>query len=74
MEKDAFPYFEQYVKQFSRGRDIRIVKYHLAKCYLKMGQTSKAEAIYRDLSARNDIYSENLLKQINKSKLTGGVK
>ena len=74
MEREALPCFEQYVKQFPNGRDIRIAKYHLGKCYLKIGQISRAEAICRDLSARNDIYSENLLKQINKSKLTGGTK
>ena len=74
MEREALPCFEQYVKQFPNGRDIRIVKYHLGKCYLKIGQLSRAEAICRDLSTGNDIYSENLLKQINKSKLTGGAK
>ena len=74
MEREALPCFEQYVKQFPNGRDIRIAKYHLGKCYLKIGQLSRAEAICRDLSTGNDIYSENLLKQINKSKLTGGTK
>ena len=68
MEKEAIPYFEQYVKQFSKGRDIRVVKYSLAKCYLKIGQLSKAESIYRDLSLKQDIYTENLLKRINNQK------
>lgn len=74
MEKEALPYFEQYVKQFSKGRDIRIAKYNLAKCYLKTDQLLKAEAIYRDLSAQQDIYSENLLKRINNFKTRGGSK
>ena len=68
MEKEALPYFEQYVKQFPKGHDIRIAKYSLAKCCLKTGQLSKAESIYRDLSLKQDIYSENLLKRINNYK------
>lgn len=74
MEKQALPYFEQYVKQFPKGRDIRVAKYNLAKCCLKTGQLSKAEAIYRDLSLKQDIYSENLLKRINKYKTKGDSK
>ena len=74
MEKEAIPYFEQYVKQFSKGRDIRVVKYSLAKCYLKVGQLSKAESIYRDLSLKQDIYTENLLKRINNQKNRRSIK
>lgn len=68
MEKDALPYFEQYIKQFPQGHDIRTAKYNLAKCYLRTGQLSKAEAICRDLLLKQDIYSENLLKRINNYK------
>lgn len=74
MEKEAIPYFEQYVKQFPKGRDIRVVKYSLAKCYLKVGQLSKAESIYRDLSLKQDIYTENLLKRINNQKNRRSIK
>ncbi|MDD4181341.1 MAG: tetratricopeptide repeat protein, partial [Victivallaceae bacterium] len=74
MERQALPFFEQYVEQFPKGRDIRVAKYDLAKCYLKMGQLHKAEALYRDLSAKEDIYSENLLKRINRHKAGGGAK
>ncbi|MBN2640136.1 MAG: tetratricopeptide repeat protein [Victivallales bacterium] len=74
MEKQALPFFEQYVEQFPKGRDIRVAKYDLAKCYLKMGQLHKAEALWRDLSAKEDIYSENLLKRINRHKAGGGTK
>ena len=68
MEKKAIPFFKRYIQQFPKGRDIRVVKYDLAKCYLKTGETAKAEALYKDLSAKPDIYTKTLLKRINKYK------
>ncbi len=40
----------------------------------KAAELCKAEALYRDLSAKEDIYSENLLKRINRHKAGGGAK
>ena len=71
MEKKAIPFFKRYIQQFPKGRDIRVVKYDLAKCYLKTGETAKAEALYKDLSAKPDIYTKTLLKRINKYKNMG---
>ena len=71
MEKKAIPFFKRYIQQFPKGRDIRVVKYDLAICYLKTGETAKAEALYKDLSAKPDIYTKTLLKRINKYKNMG---
>lgn len=71
MEKKAIPFFKRYIQQFPKGRDIRVVKYDLAKCYLKTGETAKAEALYKDLSAKPDIYTKTLLKRISKYKNMG---
>ena len=71
MEKKAIPFFKRYIQQFPKGRDIRVVKYDLAKCYLKTGETAKAEVLYKDLSAKPDIYTKTLLKRINKYKNMG---
>ena len=71
MEKKAIPFFKRYIQQFPKGRDIRVVKYDLAKCYLKTGETAKAETLYKDLSAKPDIYTKTLLKRINKYKNMG---
>ncbi|MDR0932461.1 MAG: tetratricopeptide repeat protein [Victivallales bacterium] len=62
------PYFERYVREFPDGHDIRLAKYSLAKCYLKTNQLAKAERIYTDLKEKDDIYSHDLQKRINKSK------
>ena len=71
MEKKAIPFFKRYIQQFPKGRDIRVVKYDLAKCYLKTGETAKAEVLYKDLSAKPDIYTKTLLKRISKYKNMG---
>ena len=71
MEKKAIPFFKRYIQQFPKGRDIRVVKYDLAKCYLKTGETAKAETLYKDLSAKPDIYTKTLLKRINNYKNMG---
>ncbi len=66
MEKKAIPFFKRYIQQFPKGRDIRVVKYDLAICYLKTGEMAKAEVLYKDLSAKTDIYTKTLFKRINK--------
>ena len=71
MEKKAIPFFKRYIQQFPKGRDIRVVKYDLAICYLKTGEMAKAEVLYKDLSAKTDIYTKTLFKRINKYKNMG---
>ena len=71
MEKKAIPFFKRYIQQFPKGRDIRVVKYDLAKCYLKTGEMAKAESLYRELSVKADIYTKTLFKRINKYKNMG---
>lgn len=72
MVAKALPYFEQYLKDYPKGREVQFAKFRKGECLVDLGKIVEAENMLHAIGNEESIYFVSLSNQIKEAKKKGG--
>ena len=71
MADEALPYFERYIKDYPKGREIIFAKFRKGECLVELGKLTEAENLLHELGTEENIYFVSLSNEIKEAKKKG---